>query len=325
MTQSTKQAAQLPTFVGSLKSGFDLTTRHWWLGILPFLVDLLLWLGPRLNYQILGERYLDFVVTQAEAPELSGRFPAVPVEEFSSLLERTNLLSSLSAPFFGVPILLNGLAQTETPIATQTIFLDSWQALGNNWLIIGLISMVLSATYLSLIASVVRDGYVDGADFGRNLLPNIFRLITVTIIAIILLIVIIFPMAFVGGIVGLLNQGLIFAVAIGGAIVLMWGIILLSFTAQALFLNRLSPLHAMLTSIRFIRHHLHKALPLLLSVVLIGSVTDSLWLIAYDGSWLVLVSLAGHAFIATALVVATFVFFQELTTVNPQEAAQIQA
>lgn len=321
MTQSTKQAAKLPAYLEALKSGFDLTARHWWLGILPFMVDMLLWLGPRLNYQVLGTQYLDFWMAQLDSAELN---QPIPIDQFYTLLERSNLLSALSAPFFGLPILLGGLAQTETPLPTQTIYLTHWDEFGMNWMVLAFASMLLSAAYFSLIAQSVRDGALDLVDFGRNLLSNTFRLITLTIIAIIALFIILIPLTFVAGIAGLVNQSLTFVVLIGGSIVIMWGVILFSFTSQALFLQRVSPFRAVRTSFQVIRRHLNAVLPLLLAVVLITSVVDNLWLLVYDGSWLVLVSLAGHAFIATSLVTATFIFFQKLTTTAESDMAPTQ-
>ncbi|MGB1250463.1 MAG: hypothetical protein ACPG8W_07620, partial [Candidatus Promineifilaceae bacterium] len=307
---------QLPLFLGTIKSGFDLATRHWWLGILPFMIDMLLWLGPRLNYQKLGRAYIDFWLSQMDSAEFS---QPIPLEQFYSILEQSNLFSALSAPFFGVPTLLSGIAQTDTPIATGMILLDSWRSFGVNWLLIGMTSMLLSTIYFSLIAQVVQKEQVDWAYFGRNLLPNTVRLTVLTIIVFIALIALLFLLTLVATIAGLLNQILTFVVLIGGAVVVMWGIIRFSFSSQALFLQNLSPLRAVGASMQIVKHQFIQVFPLLFFVVLIRNVTDSLWLLAYDGSWLVLVSLAGHAFIATALVAAMFIIFHKLTMMQDRK------
>lgn len=310
MTQGTKQAPTLPAYLGTLKSGFELTTRHWWLIIIPFVLDVFLWLGPRLNYGQLGRDYLDFWLAQLDSAEVAA---PVQIDTLYNLLEQSNLLSMLSAPLFGVPILLGGLAQTETPIATQTLYVNSWRQFSGNWLLFGLLSMLLSAAYYTLVAQAVRDERLNLAEFGRNLLPNTGKLIILTIICVIALLIIMLPLIFVAGIAGLVNQSLIFVVLIGGSIVIMWGVILLSFTPHVMFLNYTSPYRAIRGSFRVVQRHLNSILPLLIAVVLIGNVTDSLWLLAYDGSWLVLVSLAGHAFIATALLAATFIFYFDIS------------
>jgi hypothetical protein len=61
---------------------------------------------------------------------------------------------------------------------------------------------------------------------------------------------------------------------------------------------------------------------LLITVLIINSGMNFLWHLADDGSWLTLVSIAGHAFITTALAVAIFVFYRDRVSGKPETAAE---
>jgi hypothetical protein len=64
-------------------------------------------------------------------------------------------------------------------------------------------------------------------------------------------------------------------------------------------------------SARLVQINLPPAAGLFILIVLINLGLALVWNIPSDGSWLLLLGLAGHALISTALVAATFVFYQD--------------
>jgi hypothetical protein len=66
-----------------------------------------------------------------------------------------------------------------------------------------------------------------------------------------------------------------------------------------------------LESFQIVRRNLLSGLGLLLSLIVISQLLDWLLLMAEDGSWFTLVSIMGHAFVSTALVTATFLFYRD--------------
>ena len=52
-----------PGVIGSLRAGFDVVSSHVWLILLPIVLDVFLWLGPRLS---VGNLYSSFVSSSLE-------------------------------------------------------------------------------------------------------------------------------------------------------------------------------------------------------------------------------------------------------------------
>ena len=93
--------------IASLMAGFEMIGRHLSLIALPVLLDLLLWLGPRISVAPLVEQLVGFLVSRP-APDVA---TLRQVEQMATLLrefgERSNLLALLSAlPLLNVPSLL---------------------------------------------------------------------------------------------------------------------------------------------------------------------------------------------------------------------------
>jgi hypothetical protein len=59
------------------------------------------------------------------------------------------------------------------------------------------------------------------------------------------------------------------------------------------------------------RYFLLSAVTLMLVILLIGRSVDWLLLLADDGSWLTWFGIWGHAFVSTALLAATFIFYRD--------------
>jgi uncharacterized membrane protein len=102
---------------------------------------------------------------------------------------------------------------------------------------------------------------------------------------------------------------------------LIFSILIVIYLSQSIpaivFANR-PVIKAMRESISLVHNNLSSIIGLLLTVVLIGTVTNLLWHLADNGTWITLVSLAGNAFISTALVMAIFVYYRDHEAQEPQ-------
>jgi Mn2+/Fe2+ NRAMP family transporter len=115
-------------------------------------------------------------------------------------------------------------------------------------------------------------------------------------------------------------------VLLAGITIVMWVVIYLLFSLHAMLWRQQSLTQALRYSIRFIQAFLPTALLLIIICVTALGVMRWLWAAADNGSWLTLVSIFGHAFISTAMVMATFVYFRDrepfFTRYLSQSAAQ---
>ena len=309
MIEKQKEVAPPPGIIKTLANGFDVTVKHLWLLLLPVALDLFFWLGPRLNVGVLIEEMAAFWRQEPTLAELSSQFLA--------LAPRTNLFTSLSVPFVGVPALMTGIAPEKTPLPTTAVTLSGLGQIGLWFVLLTLLGLLLTAVYYMTIAASVEhysQEIKDTFSWHRRLsgwTQMWVRLLVVALVFVCAVFFLYIPLLFIGVVLALLSPLLTSAVWLMGAVLVFWILIFLFFTPHSLALYGRSWHGAIQDSVRLVRGYLTSTLSLLLVVVLLGSLVDWLLILADDGSWLTLSSILGHAFISTALLAATFLFFRD--------------
>lgn len=304
MIQKQEEARPLPGIAATLGAGFDLVTRHLWLVAIPVLLDLFLWLGPRLSFQPLID-------------DLIGRFLAQPTlidptATLEALAGRTNLFSYLSVALTGVPALMTGLTPEKTPLATRAYEVASWGQWVGLLLLLTLAGLMLAAVYYTLIARAAAGPEAKrwGGIAGHSL-RSYGRLLALALVFFLLTVAIVLPISIVAAFLGLLSQLMATLVLMAAPVLLLWLVIFMSFTPQGMVLNRRPFFRSLLESVRLFQSNFLAASTLLILVVVIGQVMNWLMLAADDGSWLTLASVLGHAFVSTSLVAALFIFYRD--------------
>jgi hypothetical protein len=105
-----------------------------------------------------------------------------------------------------------------------------------------------------------------------------------------------------------LGQVVLFA----GAIILIWLVMPVFFSAHGIFTFQLDALRAILSSLRMVRFTLPNTGLFLLIFLIINQGLNFLWTTPSQGSWLMLVGIAGHAFVSTALLAASFIYYRDI-------------
>ena len=93
--------------------------------------------------------------------------------------------------------------------------------------------------------------------------------------------------------------------------VILWLFIPLLFSAHGIFVNHDKMFASVKASFRLTRYTLPTTGLFFLLVLLISQGLDLLWQVPPQTSWLTLVGLAGHAFIVTGLLAASFVYYRD--------------
>ncbi len=304
-TQMPPKPTPLPGILVTLKAGFDLAARHWWLALLPAVLDLFYWLGPRLSPRELVTQTTTLLADQTMLAEMN--------QQFLEAAQQTNLFTSLTIPFIGVPTLMR-LIPEETPIVTQSIEIQNygtWLALFLGLTIVG---FLLTALYFSLIAQTIRqsdNGRVPLTKFLQHVTLTWGHLLLVGVGFLIASIIIFIPLLAISALLSLINPQLIIVVVLSGMMFIFWLAIFLGFTPHGLTLNQRTLSQALVESFQLVRLNYVSTITLLLVLTAISTLMNQLMLYADDGSWLTLSSILGHAFISTALVATSYVFYKD--------------
>lgn len=303
--QKSPEVRPLPGVVASIAAGLELTTSHLWLIFLPVLLDVFLWLGPRLRVGRLVEQ-------QMNVPGVREAFGPL-ADQMAQLAPQLNLFTALSLPLMGVPAVISGPSPTLTPIQTRAVEVTTLSQWGFLFVGLSLVGLLLTAAYFSLVARTVRDGRVQMDEFWTNLGPLWLRLFGLGLAYLFCLLLVYLPLASLAAVISLFNRSLFGAVLLGGVFMLIWVTIYLSFSLPAVLLRERPVGPALIESIRLVQQHTLPAVSLLILVVILGNGLNWLWRLVDNGSWLTLASILGHGFISTSLAAAVFIFYRDRT------------
>jgi hypothetical protein len=322
-------------------AGFETLGQNLWPLVIPLAIDLFLWLGPQLSVAPLIEWFINFsrMAQSSYDPQVG--------EVMKQFAEQFNLFSLLNLiPFLSVPTLLS----QHTPGTMSPLGQRAALPVGNALVLIGwaivLIpgGLILGSIYLNALASSVyavrggvpaptgripaaaqpEDSAHDSADDSTTAshddrpttaaLTTVLKLIRVLTFSGILVSIamVLFPIWIV--VVGIAMS---IAMVLGWV---LWGLFIgvggfavlhLLFVVHGVLLGERRLLRAVVESIALIRFNFPSSAGLVILVMLIYRGMGYIWSLPEGNSWLLLLGILCNSGIATALVAATFIFYQE--------------
>lgn len=306
-----------PGVIGSLRAGFEAVSSHIGLILLPVALDVFLWLGPRFSIGALVNPFFKLVFEEARRTLTSSadlkRFTDFQ-SGFSEVIERFNLLSLLSRlqtfPI-GISSLLAQTMPVKTPLGAQDVVQVSSLP--------GLIGLMMFLILIGWIAGGLYFRWVSGTALGNVKLEGeisfgwaILQTLILSAIWFIALMMILIPMMFILTILTLFSPALASGAFFVMLLLSFWLIVPLFFTPHGIFVRKQNAFYSIFTSLRMARFTLPTSGLFVLSVILLTSGLNYLWSVPSDDSWMLLVGIAGHAFITTALLAASFVYYRDM-------------
>ena len=306
--QKQEQKSTSPGVWSALAAGFDLTARHPWLLLLPILVDIFIWLGPRLRFQTIIEQLVTNLPAEVEVMEIT--------QQLIEIGPLTNLFTVISVPLIGVPALLAGLTPEKTPLTAEILEISK----GTEWLalliFLSLVGLFLTTVYYVTVSSVVGERL----DSSENQTSNSWftrigvswiRLIGLALLFFLAALIVYVPISIVGAVFFLLNPTLGTLAILVAPFIIIWIVIYLSFAPPGIALNNRSLLQAVKESILLVQTNLPVVLLMLLLMLLLGAIVDWLLILAENGTWFTLFNILIHAFVNTGFVTAFFILYQD--------------
>jgi len=322
--EKTQKLPPPPGIFGSLRTGFDVVSSHVWLILLPILLDVFLWLGPRLSA---GEVYSSILASLLEIlrtrplPAADMLALTESVENFSRFnwlsWARTFPVGISSLQAFAVP---EGLS-SQTPLGLQgAVQVSSLLSLFGWTLCLTLLGWVGGSLYFRWV-SVTALGEEEA---GIGLLRAITQTSLLSVVLFVGLLIITVPVAIFIGLLTfvspVVSSGILFVILL----LSYWLIVPLFFMPHGIFTRKQNALHSVLSSVRMSRFTLPTSGMFVFCVFLLTIGLDYLWKVPKNDSWMTLVGIAGHAFITTALLAASFVFYRDMNVWLQTVFAQMQ-
>lgn len=309
MAQTQHQPTALPGAFSTVAAGFELTTRYLWLMLIPAVLDLFLWVGPRLSFRPLIESLAAQLPAEAMVMDMRPMLEA--------LAPRLNHFTYLGVSFLGVPTLMAGLTPEKAPVAPMIIDGGGWGAWFGYLVLFTVAGLLLAAVYYNLIAYAMRRAMsaelppLGLGRFTRRATHTWLRLVGLGILLVALLAVMVFPVTLLAGFVALISQTIATFILLGAVVVIIWLLMFLSYTPQGMLLNPRGFASAVADSVRLFQKNLPTSLALLFVVLLARQLLGFILLTADSGTWVTAINILAHAYIATALTVALFLFYRD--------------
>ena len=312
-TQESTIEVTPPRLIKALTEGFNTTANHIYLILLPVILDIFIWLGPRLRLESILTPIVENLgssLAVANTTDETAALVKAAQDSWQLLAEGFNLTGSLSTFPIGIPSLMKRIATNESPFGIPMIVeMPSLSVSFFTFLLFAIFGIFLGGLYLS---SISRQTETEKKEFDLSHLAwQILNGFALTLILILVIIIVMVPTLFITSIAALFSPIVSQMAVIAISFLLMWMLIPLLFSPHGIFAYQLNALRAILTSIRVVRAFLPGVGIFLLTAILLGQGLDMLWQAAPGSSWLTLVGIIGHAFIYTALLAASFVYYRQ--------------
>ena len=301
--------------ITSLVTGFEAINARLELILLPLALDLWLWLGPHLSVSPLVPQIeaamRSLMASAGNDPATQSNFQVLrtALEDYGATF---NVFSFLSTSPLGLPSLLAGRGTVVTPAGHPVVWLVSsiplYLLLWGTFVLLGLL---LGAFYFGIIAQQVRDKRLRWGMLLRQVWGDWARLTALAVLAVGAVIVMGLPVMVFTGVLYLISPILSGLAWVGGLMIILWVLFYGGFALHGMLLQRRGLLGALWDSARLVQINLPYAAGLFVVVVVLNLGLALVWNIPRDDSWLLVLGLGGHALISTALVAATFVFYQD--------------
>jgi len=304
-----------PGVITSLQAGFNVVSGRVMLILLPLVLDVFLWLAPRVSMGNLAgtvfKNWLD-LVSQAGLPPQDVALYTSSIPDLVDGFTKINILSRIWTFPIGVPILMLNLPDSlplNTPLGIQTVFqLPSFLALFavmggliiSGWISGGLYFRLVANASLGETGSEIS---LIRAWAQTALLSAIWFLGYMILIPPVSLVVIV-----LGAFNPVIAQIAVFVLLLFA----FWLVVPLFFTPHGIFTRRQNALSSIINSLRMSRFTLPTSGIFVMSTILLYVGLNYLWNVPNNDSWLMLIGIAGHAFISTMLLSASFVYYRDM-------------
>ena len=312
--QATPQALPPPPgIIGSLRAGFDVIAGNIAVILMPLGLDLLLWLGPRLS---LNEIVQPFLAQAASLAAGSGLQPAdvkSALDMYRQFFQSFNLLSAVRTFPVGVFSLMSGRMPAHSPLgAPVTLQIDSSVNVLGLALVLTLAGWMLGGLYFQWVAALVRSKpAAEGPrTAGRALVQTLLYSVICAALAWAVGLPLLLVLYLLFAINTLLGEGVILFLAF----VSLWLIVPVFFSPHGIFVRKQNAVASLLGSFQLTRFTLPSSSLFVLTVFMLGIGLNYLWSIPASDSWLALVGILGHAFITTALLASSFIYYQDMSS-----------
>jgi len=304
-----------PHIFKTLVAGFDAITNHIALILFPIGLDLLIWLAPRLRLKEFIDRVVGDLISQSliAAPDAqTGEMMRSAQELWKITAEHFNLFAVLRSYPVGISSLMSSILPAQTPLGEpEFIEIVSFGPIILLLLGLSVVGLVLGTLYFATVSQAAVLGEIRWQKAITDWPGMVLQVGWLAVVWVGLLVGVSIPAFCAISVAALGNIAFAqCAVLLYGGF-LIWIIFPLLLSPHGIFINRHSVWPAIKRSVYITRMTLPTTSLFFMSILLLTQGLDILWRIPPANSWLMLIGLAGHAFVTTGLLSASFIYYHD--------------
>jgi hypothetical protein len=292
--------------VETLSSGYATVNRHPWIVAIPVLLDLFLWLGPRLSIAPLIQQLFERFPVPANMPaDMAQSYQ----DYWQSLLragESFNVFSLLAINYPGIPSLMagrDGIGQVAQlggePASLAALFLAP------------LVGAWLAALYYTLVGREVRGDGGGAVELWGRTWRTWLRVLGFLLLALIAMAIIGTPLMVSVFLIARASADAIGMVAAFVFVAGMWVQFYLFFVLDAMVVSDAGPLRAVRNSLVVVRFNLGSSLAMVVLIWTILWGMTVVWDAMADNPVGAVAAILGNAYISSGLAIASMNFYKE--------------
>ncbi|HEY5571757.1 MAG TPA: hypothetical protein VIK64_01980 [Anaerolineales bacterium] len=302
-----------PSLIAALRAGFDSITNHIALILFPIALDLYLWLGPHLRLKQLIESVVSQLVALYALQDSGARETLDVIKEaWMEVAAQLNLFAALRSYPVGIPSMMASLSPEAHPAGAPLMWeIDSLSGVFVVWVLITGLGLAAGTLFFDVVSQAVLFGKIDWAETLEQWPKKILQ-------------VLLLALFWFGVLVGVSVPGslIVSVVALGGLTLaqcalffygglLLWLFFHLLLSPHGIFVYGQKALKSIQTSFLLTRQTWLSTALFFLAVFILGRGLDMLWQVPPETSWLALVGVIGHGFVATGLLAASFIYYRD--------------
>lgn len=298
-----------PGVISSIKAGFDTIATHITAILLPLLLNLFLWLGPRLRMNALFDLVKGDAIQIWKAGGVSAEDIQRVLTWYNDTIPAVNLFWLLRTLPIGISSMLFPQATSATPLGNPSILqVGALNLLG--WIfLLTLVGWIGGGLYFRSVAWITTANKEDqrlsiARAISQTMLISIFWSILLMMIGVPIFLILALVLQFSPFIANLL----VLFVSLAS----MWVIIPLFFWPHGVFLKKQNVITSIISSFQMARFTLPTSSMFVLTVFLLTFGLNFLWAIPPEDSWMTFVGIFGHSFVATALLAGSFIYYRDM-------------
>ena len=296
-----------PAAITTLVKGFNAVANNIVVILFPIVLDMFLWLGPRLKADALLAPFF-----QTLPPDLLAQMPADQMQAFTLFMtdfkNGLNLFSVLRTFPLGVFSLMSTNLSVLSPLGTRLgLDLPGWLASFGMILLLTLFGWLAGSLYFQSISRVAVK-----PENGPKVLRGMFHSVLLSMGWMALFIMANLPILIVLALISMLDAVVRTILLILVSLPVAWIMLVVYYSFFGIFVNGQNVWTSTRTSIRMLRYGLPPLGWFTMLVILISQGMDMLWHAAPANSWMTGVGIFGHAFVSTSLLAASFIYYRDL-------------